>query len=224
MLTKKNAHKLFLLFSAGLILYGVALGLTGSGQIHLLPGIAGRGQIHFRALKTFTYQSNLFLVIGFVAMFLMNARNKLRHYVSVSVMLATAVTGLVYNFLLVPIAQAPMFFTNYVNFSTHVLAMVLPLVNYFAFEYKGFLNRRHVLAGMIFPGLYWGIFVAIGERINFFPYFFMNPNDVGWAMVFLWFGVLLIVFAGLGFLLVMYDRAVKSPGTKRGFVGSGFHP
>ena len=208
MLAKKNTHKLFLFFSAALIMYGVALGLTGSGQIHLLPSIAGGGQIHFRALKTFTYQSNLFLVIGFVVMLLMKADNKLRHYFSVSVMLATAVTGLVYNFLLVPIAQAPMFFTNYVNFSTHVLVMVLPLVNYFAFEGKGFLNRRHILAGMIFPGLYWVVFVAIGERINFFPYFFMNPNSVGWVMVFLWFGVLLSVFAGLGFLLMLYDGAM----------------
>ena len=215
MLTKKNVHKLFLFFSAMLIMYGVAIGLTGSGQIHLLPGIAGSGQVHFRALKTFTYQSNLFLVIGFMVMLLLNAGNKLRHYISVSVMLATAVTGLVYNFLLVPFAQAPMFFTNYVNFSTHVLATVLSLLNYFLFEDKGFLNRRHILAGMIFQGLYWVVFVAIGERINFFPYFFMNPNDVGWVMVFLWFSVLLAVFAGLGFLLTLYDGVVHRGKVKK---------
>jgi len=209
MLAKKIVHKLFLLISAGLILHGVIMGLTGSGQIHLLPGIAGSGQIHFRALKTFTYQSNLLLVIGFLAMLMMSINNKKRHYISVSVMLATVVTGLVYNFLLVPVAGAPMFFSNYVNFSTHVLAMILPLVNYFAFENKGFIERRHILAGMIFPGLYWGVFITIGERINFFPYFFMNPNDVGWIMVFLWFIVLLAVFAGLGFLLTLYDRRKK---------------
>jgi heme/copper-type cytochrome/quinol oxidase subunit 4 len=50
------------------------------------------------------------------------------------------------------------------------------------------------------------VFVAIGERINFFPYFFMNPNEVGWAMVFVWFGMLLAVFVGLGFLLLLFDR------------------
>jgi len=199
-------------------MYGVILGLAGRGQIHLLPGIAGSGQIHFRALKTFTYQSNLFLVIGFLVMAVLN-KDKLRHYISVSVILATTVTGLVYNFLLVPFAQAPMFFSNYVNFSTHVLATVLALVNYFAFETKGVLNRWHILAGMVLPGLYWAVFVTIGERIDFFPYFFMNHNDVGWPMVFLWFGILLSVFAGLGFLLVLYDR---SRGRVREMANSGY--
>ena len=205
--TKENVHKLYLLISAGLIMYGIILGLTGRGQIHLLPGIAGDGQFYFRALKTFTYQSNLLLVIGFLIMLVLSKYNSIRHYISASVILATTFTSLVYNFLLVPFAQAPMFFSNYVNFSTHVLAMVLALGNYFIFEIKGHLNHRNIIAGMIFPGMYWIIFVAIGERIDFFPYFFMNPNDVGWLMVFLWFGILLLVFVGLGFVLTLYDRS-----------------
>ena len=204
MLTKKKAHRLYLLFCAGLILYGIILGLTGRGQIHLLPGIAGSGQIHFRALKTFTYQSNLLLVAGFLAMSVLN-ENKARHYISVSIILATTVTGLVYNFLLVPFAQAPMFFSNYVNFSTHVLAMILALANYYIFEEKGFLTRWHILVGMIFPGVYWVVFIIIGERIDFFPYFFMDHTYIGWFMVFLWLGILLSFFAGLGSLLVLYD-------------------
>ncbi|MCL2378783.1 MAG: Pr6Pr family membrane protein [Defluviitaleaceae bacterium] len=206
MLKKENIHKLYLLLSAGLILYGVILGLTGGGQIHLFPGMAGSGSVHFRSLKTFTYQSNLLLVIGFIAM-LAFGNSRLRQYISVSVILATTVTGLVYNFLLVPFAQAPMFFSGYVNFSTHVLATVLALANYFIFESKGFLHHKHILAGMLFPGAYWAVFVVIGERINFFPYFFMNPNSVGWVMVFVWFAILLIIFAGLGFALMLYDRS-----------------
>jgi len=203
---KENLHMLYLLLSAGIILYGVILGLTGSGQIQLLPGLAGSGRFHLRTLKTFTYQSNLLLVIGFLAMAALKD-NRLRHYISTSVMLAATVTGLVYNFLLVPFAGAPMFFSGYVNFSTHVLVTVLALVNYFAFEEKGCLSRKHILAGMVFPGVYWAIFVTIGERIDFFPYFFMNPNAVGWPMVLVWFVILLAFFAGLGFLLLLYDKS-----------------
>jgi len=84
--------------------------------------------------------------------------------------------------------------------------MTLALVNYFVFEKKGYFSYRHVLAGMIFPGLYWTVFVNIGDRINFFPYFFMSPNEVGWLMVFVWFGALLLTFVGLGLLLMLYDR------------------
>ena len=147
------------------------------------------------------------MVVGFLIMLVLDKYNSARHYISVSVMLATTVTGLVYNFLLVPFAHAPMFFSSYVNFSTHVLVTVLALGNYFIFEIKGFLNRRHIIAGMVFPAIYWIVFVAIGERIDFFPYFFMNPNYVGWPMVFLWLGILLLVFGGLGFLLIWYDRS-----------------
>jgi len=204
MLTKQNVHKFYLLSCAGLILFGIILGLTGRGQIHLLPGIDVGGQIYFRALLTFTYQSNLLLVFGFLVMLVAN--DKISHYISVSAVLATAFTGLAYNFLLIPMAGAPMFFTNYVNFSTHVLAMVLALANYLVFESKGFLRLRHVLAGLIFPGVYWAVFVTIGERIDFAPYFFMNPNDAGWLTVILWFVILLFAFAGLGFLFLWYDK------------------
>ena len=205
MQTDCKAHKLYLLLCAGLILFGIILGLLGRGQIHLIPGLAGSGLFHFGALKTFTYQSNLLLVVGFLAMAMMG-ENKARHYISASVMLGAIVTGLVYNFLLFPIAGAPIVFSNYVNFSTHLLVMIFPLANYIIFEKKGLLTLRHILAATIFPALYWAIFVTIGERINFFPYFFMNHPLIGWPNVILWFVILLAFFAGLGFLLILFDR------------------
>jgi len=203
--TKENVHKLYLLVGTGLIMYGIIRGLIGRGQIHLLLDMADNAPIHFRALKTFTYQSNILLVNGFLAMLVLY-NNKVRHYISTSIILAASLTGLVYNFLLVPFAQAPLPFFNFENFSTHVLAMVLPLLNYLIFEDKGLLSWRHILVGMIFPIVYWAVFVTIGERIDFVPYFFMNPGYVGWAMVLAWFGGLLAIFSGFGFLLVLYDK------------------
>lgn len=191
--TKQTAQNIFLWVSAAVILFGVVYGLAGGGRFH------------FGALKTFTYQSNVLLGLGFLVMPLVKGRG-LRQYIFVAVMLAAVVTGLVYNFLLVPFAGAPLFFFDYVNFSTHVLVTVLPLVNYFAFEQRGQLGLRHVLVGSLFPVVYWMVFVAIGERIDFFPYFFMNPNIVGWGMVFVWFAGLLAVFVGLGLLLLLYDK------------------
>jgi len=206
---KENIHKPYLLVSAGLIMYGIFIGLIGRGQIHLLLDMADNAPPHLHALKTFTYQSNILLAVGFLVMLVMY-KSKVRHYISTSIILATSLTGLVYNFLLVPFAQAPLPFFNFENFSTHVLAMILPLLNYLIFEDKGLLNWRHILAGMIFPIVYWVVFVTIGERIDFTPYFFMNPNYVGWAVVLSWFGGLLIVFSVLGFLLVLYDKSRKA--------------
>jgi len=36
--------------------------------------------------------------------------------------------------------------------------------------------------------------------------FFMNPMEIGWAMTFVWFAIILVVVAVLGFLLVSFDR------------------
>ena len=104
---KKNIHKLYLLVSAGLIIYGILMGITGRGQIHLLLDMADNAPPHLQALKTFTYQSNILLAVGFMVMLVLY-KSKARHYISASIILATGLTGLVYNFMLVPFAQAPL--------------------------------------------------------------------------------------------------------------------
>jgi len=182
----------YLVICATLILVGLRMGLVHDGRVILSN------------MKMFTYQSNLFMVVGFFA--LIAVRGWLRQYILVAVILATTVTGLVYNFLLVPMAGAYPPWSDFVNFSTHVLVTIFPLVLYFLFEEKGKIKCRHIFAGMVFPLVYWAVFVTIGERIDFFPYFFMNPHYVGWGMMFVWFGALLGAFGLLGFILLWFDR------------------
>ena len=195
MLNKENLHKIYLLFCAVIVAYGVFLGLTDGGSFRIL------------SLRMYTYQSNALMVIGCFLMFaLYHKKTPLKYYISSSVLLAITVTGLVYNFVLVPFSGYNMFYSSYINFTTHFLAPALALINYFVFEQKGYLNFKHVLAGMIYPAVYWVIFISIGGQIQFYPYFFMNPERVGWPMVFVWFGILLSAFFILGVLLVIYDK------------------
>lgn len=191
---KENLHKLYLLLSAAIIGYAVVTGLFHNGRVS------------FFALKTFTYQSNILLIVGFLLMVVLYNKGGLRHYISACVLVAITVTGLVYNFVLVPFANAPMFYLGFVNFATHALSAILALANYFVFEKKGRYKRRHISAAMVFPTVYWIVFISIGERINFIPYFFMNPNQIGWGMVVVWFWILMSVFGILGLLLLLYDR------------------
>jgi len=149
------------------------------------------------------------MVFGFLTMVVLyKNENQLRLYVLSNVLLITTVTGLVYNFVLVPFADAPVFHTDYVNFSTHVLVTLLALLNYFAFEEKGLLRYKHFLTGLIFPIIYWTAFVIIGGNLDYFPYFFMNPYLIGWPLVLVWLWVLLSVFSGLGLMLLLHDRAM----------------
>jgi len=191
---KEKIHKVYLLLCATIVGFAVIYGM--------FPG----GNLRITTLRTFTYQSNIFMVLGFIIMLVLyNSKGRLRHYVSASVLVAISVTGLVYNFVLVPFTDSPMFYIGFVNFVTHALSTILALVNYFVFEKKGNYSKKHIGVAMIFPAVYWGVFVSIGGFIDWFPYFFMNPTQIGWPMVLVWFAILLGAFAVLGVLLVSYD-------------------
>jgi len=199
-MTKEIFHKPFMLVSIGIILHGIISIMTSSGQMD------------FATLKFFTILSNFLVVISFaVRLALFKKNSVLGQYLAVSALLAILVTGLVYNLVLVPFGGADMIFIGYGNFVTHFLAPVLVLFNYFYFEPKGQLNFRHILAGVVFPVVYWAVFVSIGGTIGFFPYFFMNPTQIGWPMVFVWFVMLVLCFVGLAALLVVYDKRKGKP-------------
>jgi hypothetical protein len=198
-ITKKTIlHQIYLLASALLVASGVILGLFSDGK--------------FKAdsLRLFTYQSNILVVLAFVAM-LFCGNTKFRYYLSFCTMLAITVTGLVYNFVLMPSSpdKYPLVFNKYYNFVTHLLSMVLVLINYFALEAKGNFSFRHLAAGIVFPLLYWIIFISIGGLINFYPYFFMNAAELGFAKLIMWLVALLAIFVLLGFLLIVFDKRRK---------------
>jgi len=199
MLTKQNIHKAYLLISAAVITAGAML-IMNLGDYFDPQGFL-----------SFTVQSNLLTALGFVLMVVFydneGNRGKLRSYISFSVMISISITGLVYNLLLVPTTpEALPINSDFPNFSTHFLSMALALIGYFAFEKKGIFTFKHILAGMIYPMLYWIVFVSIGEIIDYFPYFFMNHTEIGWIMTFVWFAIIVAVVAFLGFMLVMFDK------------------
>jgi len=83
--------------------------------------------------------------------------------------------------------------------------MVIAFANYLIFEEKGILSFKHALAAIVPPFLYWAVFMFIG----IYPYPFMNPLMIGWTMVFAWFSLIVLVIAGLAFLLVFLDKRPK---------------
>jgi hypothetical protein len=196
MLTKKNIHSAYLLISAFVILHGTFLLMSAGGTFSVY------------ALRMYTPLSNYLVAFSFIALFILyNHKGKVRSYISASAIVSITVTGLVYNLILVPaIPEAEMILSDYPNFVTHFFSMVLALFNYFFFEKKGEFSYKHILAGMAFPFIYWVVFISIGGMIDFFPYFFMNPTQIGWGMTFIWFGIILTVIAVLGFLLVRFDK------------------
>jgi len=196
MLTKSRLHKLFLLISAALVLHGTIVLLIAQGAI---------------ALRSYTVQSNLLFVFGFCVMAALGERRKTaRSYLSFAVLICISITGIVYNFILVPFSGQPMVLIGWGNFVTHLLSMLLAIVNYFVFEEKRSFTFRHIWSAIIPTLLYWIVSISIGPLLGYsYPYFFMTPWLIGWFMVFFWFFVILIFVIGLTLALVFFDNNQK---------------
>ena len=191
-------QSIYLLVTAAIVGYGTFLSVTSEGYFD--PS----------SLKYFTNQSNLLMALGYILVFiLLKSRSRwaiqVRDYLSVTVLLAMLVTGLIYSLVLVPLNGNAPPLSDYTNFSTHLLAPLLALGHFLFFSERGRLRIKGILAAMAYPIVYWLIFVLIGGTIGFYPYFFMDPTRVGWTMLFVWFAALLAIFAVIGLLLLVFD-------------------
>jgi hypothetical protein len=187
-------HRLFLLVAAAVTLHGTVSLMFWDGVFHTEP------------LRSYTVQTNLLLVVGFVVMAFLGASSRIRPYLHFAVLICISVTGIVYNLILVPFGGAPMVLDGWGNFVTHLLSMLLAWANYLLFEKKQTFLFRHIWAAIVPTFAYWLVFVSIGSAINWFPYFFMNPYSVGWGGVFFWFAVILVFLVGLTVSLVLFDN------------------
>ncbi|MCL2223658.1 MAG: Pr6Pr family membrane protein [Defluviitaleaceae bacterium] len=190
---KEIFHKIFLLLCAAIIFHAVWLMVSADIGV----------------LRFFTVLSNLLLGAAFTARIALYKRDCefLRH-LSFAALIAIIVTCVVYNFVLVPFAYADNIFSGYANFVTHFLSGVFALSSYVFFEDKGKLRYKHALTAMVFPVGYWFVFVT--PIFDFYPYFFMNPTEIGLGAAILWFAGLVAAFAGVAFGLVWMDSSAEA--------------
>ena len=161
------------------------------------------------ALRSYTVLSNFLLVIGFFAMSFCNKYKAFRSYISFAVLVCILITGIVYNIMLVPFTDAPMVFFGWGNFVTHLLSMILAVINYLIFEEKKLFTYKHILAPGILSFMYWLFFILFGGAIDWHPYFFMDPRQITWGMIFFWLVIIIIFFTGLSSAIVLFDNKRK---------------
>jgi len=195
MVTKQKLHKLCLLVIVGIVLHGTILAMIIDGQLRL------------DYLRFFTIISNLLIVIGFLVMLVLyDKKGTFWYYISMNILMGISATALTYNFVLVPFGGSKIVFSDYSNFITHLFSAILVFFNYIAFEKKGLFNFSHVLAGLVVPFVYYSVFLSIGHIIDFYPYFFMRSEVVGWPMVFVLFGILMGLLFLFGILILLLDK------------------
>ena len=187
-------QKIFLIISALIVLHGTILLIMYYGRI---------------ALLSYTVHSNFLFVIGFITMALFYKYKIFRSYISFAVLVCILITGIVYNIMLVPFTDAPIVFLGYGNFVTHLLSMVLAVINYLIFEEKKQFTFKHILAPGIPSFMYWLFFILFGGAIDWHPYFFMDPRQITWGMIFFWLAIIIVFFMGLSLAIVFFDNKRK---------------
>jgi hypothetical protein len=115
------------------------------------------------------------------------------------------IVGAVYFLLLRNIGHAE----GWSLFFDHILHYVLPplfVLDWILFVPKGVVAWRNGFACLGFPALYIAWTLSHGALTGWYPYYFVNVSQLGYAQSFLNIAGLVLAFLALDFLLVAIDR------------------
>lgn len=185
------------------------------------------------SLCYFTNQSNIILTVLFGLLIVFTAID-LRHGIkgvpagafmplSMAVLLYILVTGVVYNAVLVPFDglgySLPLIMA-------HIAAPILAILDWILFEEKGTVRWWHGFYWLVYP-LFYCVFILLRPIIwpnalflssggtSKYPYFFLNADQIGWGMVFVWIGIMIVGFFALGELLILLNNLIAGKYRKR---------
>ncbi|GCF95402.1 hypothetical protein NRIC_32930 [Enterococcus florum] len=200
--------------------------------LFLILGIA-EGTFNLTQLIFYTIQSNLlvFLIYGYLVVKSGAYSFRKRRMVSVdlpanimgAVTLIIVITGLIYNFILVPtIPDTSDYAVN--NLSDLLVHTFTPLMVFF--DWVVFADTHETktikpLTWTVLPIMYW-LFTIVRAQLagpipgfdSDYPYFFIDADHLGWPQVFLNVALLVLFFVAFGYLmklLAWLSNRFKSP-------------
>jgi hypothetical protein len=88
----------------------------------------------------------------------------------------------------------------------HIVAPALYLIDWVPFVPKGTLKYKSAFIWLVFPLAYAVYSLIHGAITGFYPYPFIDVSKLGYGKVLANMAVLILVFAGLGLLLIAVDR------------------
>lgn len=162
-------------------------------------------QATWRFLSFFTILTNLLVAVS-ISWILIKPLSAIglffnRISVTTAIALYIFIVGIVYNLLLRQTWQ-PEGWQKLADELLHVVIPLLYLGYWLLFMPKARLKWSYSLTWLIYPGLYLGYALLRGYMENFYPYPFINVNEIGYKSVFLNAGGLLMVFIAIGLLFI----------------------
>ena len=148
----------------------------------------------------FTTLSNLFsaivLIAGAIYLIRRSDPTETTEIIRGTAVAAIATAGLAFSLLLSHLDSG---MVPWINFVVHYLTPVIMVLDWLIQPPKAKLALRHIWLWLIFPIAYLAYSLIRGAFINWYPYWFINPNKSPGG----WTGVILISAAiTLGFLIV----------------------
>ncbi|MCP4422386.1 MAG: hypothetical protein GY805_37735 [Chloroflexi bacterium] len=90
--------------------------------------------------------------------------------------------------------------------TAHTLSPILGAVYWFRIVQKGQIGWRDPVLWLIYPIAYLVYWLFRGPLVGYYPYFFVDVNELGYSGVAVWSGALIVVFLILGSLMLFVDR------------------
>ena len=127
--------------------------------------------------------------------------------VRAGVTMYAVVVGLVYHFLL-HATWDPQGWSLVANILLHYVMPAAILLDWLLFTPKGRLRWIDAPKWLVFPLVYGGWTLVHGYVAGWWPYWFLNVDELGLATAALYFLGLLVFFLVIGLLVVTIDRAL----------------
>lgn len=192
-------------------------------QLYLFYGsavIAGKpaGRIMLEFFSYFTILTNILVAVTATVILLYNRPVTFFHRPSTQagVTLYITVVGLVYNIILRSLWSP----AGMAKLADELLHTITPLlfIGFWLFRLpKGGLKWSNIFYWLIYPAAYCLYIIIQGLWSGFYPYPFIDVNTIGYTGAMRSAGVLLLVFTGLGLLLVWTDHAMGKQRVQEGY-------
>ncbi|MCP5095215.1 MAG: hypothetical protein GY943_06660 [Chloroflexi bacterium] len=96
--------------------------------------------------------------------------------------------------------------------TAHTLSPILGVVFWFRCVPKGQLTWRHPFIWLSYPIAYLIYWLIRGPLVGYYPYFFLDVDELGYAGVAAWSGILILFYLVLGSLMWLWDRRYETRG------------
>ena len=160
----------------------------------------------------FTVLTHLLLALSLLAITLIPSSSFGKFFSTASSSASIAVyiffVGLIYNLLLRDLWK-PQGWQLVANELLHLVIPVLYVLFWFLYSAKSSLQWKDSIIWLIYPFAYLCYMLIFGAAEEFYPYPFLNANDLGYSKIFLNAGGLLVVLVLLGLSFIAIGRLQK---------------